>query len=174
MLAFHLPTTVDKEPKVLVSFYRGAVVFHTSTNYQAQKQLVLVPFYRGAVVFLTESEIKAIDERFSSPFIEERLYLMMIIITESHSINGSRPLLSRSGCIFYQDYTGKTSVRFSSPFIEERLYLTHHLTIVLRRIWVLVPFYRGAVVFNLPRWDKRRLWCAEFSSPFIEERLYFR
>ena len=75
MLAFHLPTTVDKEPKVLVSFYRGAVVFHTSTNYQAQKQLVLVPFYRGAVVFLTESEIKAIDERFSSPFIEERLYL---------------------------------------------------------------------------------------------------
>ena len=51
MLAFHLPTTVDKEPKVLVSFYRGAVVFHTSTNYQAQKQLVLVPFYRGAVVF---------------------------------------------------------------------------------------------------------------------------
>ena len=60
---------------------------------------VLVPFYRGAVVFLTESEIKAIDERFSSPFIEERLYLMMIIITESHSINGSRPLLSRSGCI---------------------------------------------------------------------------
>ena len=134
MLAFHLPTTVDKEPKVLVSFYRGAVVFHTSTNYQAQKQLVLVPFYRGAVVFLTESEIKAIDERFSSPFIEERLYLMMIIITESHSINGSRPLLSRSGCIFYQDYTGKTSVRFSSPFIEERLYLTHYLTIVLRRI----------------------------------------
>ena len=83
---------------------------------------------------MEESEIKAIDERFSSPFIEERLYLMMIIITESHSINGSRPLLSRSGCIFYQDYTGKTSVRFSSPFIEERLYLTHHLTIVLRRI----------------------------------------
>ena len=39
---------------------------------------VLVPFYRGAVVFLSKlsSDIKYF--RFSSPFIEERLYLNVI------------------------------------------------------------------------------------------------
>ena len=60
---------------------------------------VLVPFYRGAVVFGRKMKIEQTEKI------------------------GSRPLLSRSGCIFgfirtitYQDY-------------------------------VLVPFYRGAVVF---------------------------
>ncbi|MFZ2191391.1 MAG: hypothetical protein WAV33_04280, partial [Lactococcus raffinolactis] len=36
---------------------------------------VLVPFYRGAVVFEIIQEIKLMTEEFSSPFIEERLYL---------------------------------------------------------------------------------------------------
>ena len=36
---------------------------------------VLVPFYRGAVVFTLIIEYKEKGEKFSSPFIEERLYL---------------------------------------------------------------------------------------------------
>ena len=83
---------------------------------------VLVPFYRGAVVFLkTEEEVNEwlefsspfIEERlylpesdgtyifpkqFSSPFIEERLYFLLED-DEDNIFFGSRPLLSRSGCI---------------------------------------------------------------------------
>ena len=85
-------------------------------------RIVLVPFYRGAVVFQVKTKMLNLKQC-------------------------SRPLLSRSGCIYYGigfyacGYNG-----FSSPFIEERLYLSDkknkHLQIV-----VLVPFYRGAVVF---------------------------
>ena len=60
---------------VLVPFYRGAVVFTIRTFIVSQGTTVLVPFYRGAVVF---AEFKA--------FIENEKY--------------SRPLLSRSGCIY--------------------------------------------------------------------------
>ena len=61
--------------------------------------------------------------------------------------NGSRPLLSRSGCISQQT---------KNRILEQE---------------VLVPFYRGAVVFVK---GVRVLIDAnnEFSSPFIEERLY--
>ena len=62
--------------------------------------LVLVPFYRGAVVFKEEATKAYRDTKCS------------------------RPLLSRSGCI----YTGKTSIS--------------------KKVIVLVPFYRGAVVFK--------------------------
>ena len=62
--------------------------------------VVLVPFYRGAVVFITERENM-----------------------ESSQIC-SRPLLSRSGCIYAM-----------------KLFLDNNFSIVL------VPFYRGAVVF---------------------------
>ena len=37
--------------------------------------MVLVPFYRGAVVFKLASELVSDLGEFSSPFIEERLYL---------------------------------------------------------------------------------------------------
>ena len=37
---------------------------------------VLVPFYRGAVVFENLVMAMSYDELFSSPFIEERLYLI--------------------------------------------------------------------------------------------------
>ena len=61
---------------------------------------------------------------FSSPFIEERLYFegRKIVFLE---LDGSRPLLSRSGCIL--------------EFIDRMHDLEN----------VLVPFYRGAVVFRI-------------------------
>ena len=111
MLAFHLPTTVDKEPYfrdakwlinhpygsrpllsrsgciylsdanlsganlVLVPFYRGAVVFTTKRCRFPVGNSVLVPFYRGAVVFPSDHAKLTAQLEFSSPFIEERLYL---------------------------------------------------------------------------------------------------
>ena len=85
--------------------------------------MVLVPFYRGAVVFLELSFAKYV------------------------ALFGSRPLLSRSGCILLKKLKK------------------------LKKWKVLVPFYRGAVVFDLlfKTYDYSDL----FSSPFIEERLYF-
>ena len=137
----------------------------------AKRKIVLVPFYRGAVVFYDELKTNLEYIEFSSPFIEERLYLQ------------------------HENLPHSNTRRFSSPFIEERLYLTS--TLIGRQIvsvlvpfyrgavvfyesyrnemlgsWVLVPFYRGAVVF----YDelKTNLEYIEFSSPFIEERLYFK
>ena len=88
-------------------------------------------------------------------------------------MNCSRPLLSRSGCIYVEMYQicHQTSVLvpfyrgavvfmsyaingfkkynvFSSPFIEERLYLEHNSNVLNMVYLVLVPFYRGAVVFK--------------------------
>ena len=60
---------------------------------------------------------------FSSPFIEERLYLIKGEIIMS------------------------IKKKFSSPFIEERLYFKKPLGTMITIILVLVPFYRGAVVF---------------------------
>ena len=60
---------------------------------------VLVPFYRGAVVFKNVSE------------------------HNYQNIHSSRPLLSRSGCIFEVVEVVEVVEAFSSPFIEERLYL---------------------------------------------------
>ena len=60
---------------------------------------------------------------------------------------GSRPLLSRSGCISRRKQNDITIRKwFSSPFIEERLY-----------------FELKKNFSTLVKW---------FSSPFIEERLY--
>ena len=84
---------------VLVPFYRGAVVFYRVRESLPTKKEVLVPFYRGAVVFLY-------------------CYFYSSILCI-----GSRPLLSRSGCIYYANGYGIYCVEmFSSPFIEERLY----------------------------------------------------
>ena len=132
---------------------------------------VLVPFYRGAVVFMAAEEAYIFYyEWFSSPFIEERLYFEFVESWEP------------------------SSVTFSSPFIEERLYLKCNKKINLIKERVLVPFYRGAVVFTYdgrtfssPICSSRpllsRSGCiftdeykdyllSAFSSPFIEERLY--
>ena len=38
--------------------------------------------------------------------------------------------------------------KFSSPFIEERLYLLKNNISTKKKFSVLVPFYRGAVVFK--------------------------
>ena len=67
--------------------------------------------------------LNEISGMFSSPFIEERLYFMEIVKTET------------------------VRCKFSSPFIEERLYFDKQTN---RNNFdkVLVPFYRGAVVFN--------------------------
>ena len=64
-----------------------------------KQELVLVPFYRGAVVFYTILETMTEQLGFSSPFIEERLYLIKQNWNNSLKIECSRPLLSRSGCI---------------------------------------------------------------------------
>ena len=63
-------------------------------------------------------------EEFSSPFIEERLYLDKEL---------ERYLIKEA--------------QFSSPFIEERLYLEAEINEIFD-YGVLVPFYRGAVVFK--------------------------
>ena len=106
---------------------------------------VLVPFYRGAVVFGKRGVDMIPKFRFSSPFIEERLY-------------------------FYQLRQALKKRKFSSPFIEERLYFPRLGGQRCPSILVLVPFYRGAVVFI---WRPKTLRKSrKFSSPFIEERLY--
>ena len=61
-------------------------------------------------------------------------------------------------------------VWFSSPFIEERLYLKWRWNLMNQEILVLVPFYRGAVVFK--KVQGLAIGVVGFSSPFIEERLY--
>ena len=63
-------------------------------------------------------------------------------------------------------------LQFSSPFIEERLYLEQQIFIQEWMDAVLVPFYRGAVVFFMDSAQIKSL--AQFSSPFIEERLYLK
>ena len=108
---------------------------------------VLVPFYRGAVVFEWINPLIELVPVFSSPFIEERLYLS------------------------YDDVYLIEITRFSSPFIEERLYFMTKFEPSAHAKLVLVPFYRGAVVFEELRQTSRR-HLSTFSSPFIEERLY--
>ena len=84
---------------------------------------VLVPFYRGAVVFVRKWSEYGTRVKFSSPFIEERLYLKLEL-NMVQQLQCSRPLLSRSGCIY--------------KLIDVSGYIGS----------VLVPFYRGAVVFT--------------------------
>ena len=62
-------------------------------------------------------------------------------------VTRSRPLLSRSGCIYQRFNNRRIRRRFSSPFIEERLYLIEKF-LDFMAYSVLVPFYRGAVVFT--------------------------
>ena len=60
---------------VFVPFYRGAVVFEYK-KIRDEIKSVFVPFYRGAVVFNYGIAFYECGYNgFSSPFIEERLYL---------------------------------------------------------------------------------------------------
>ena len=111
MLAFHLPTTVDKEP-----YFRDA------------KWLINHPY-------------------------------------------GSRPLLSRSGCIYLSDANLSGANLVLVPFYRGAVVFTTKRCRFPVGNSVLVPFYRGAVVFE---WINPLIELVPvFSSPFIEERLYF-
>ena len=74
--------------------------------------------------------------------------------------------------LFHKHGRKPFEVKFSSPFIEERLYFQTRNYENQQGQRVLVPFYRGAVVFFLSM--KKIVRESLFSSPFIEERLYFR
>ena len=110
--------------------------------------------------------------QFSSPFIEERLYFKkdteLMLDLES-----SRPLLSRSGCISYVNELSSTEATSSRPLLSRSGCIFNGIRNKSNWRAVLVPFYRGAVVFN----DDNNYGIAFykwFSSPFIEERLYFK
>ena len=162
--------------------------------YICKGNLVLVPFYRGAVVFSYVRYIGGSNPcsrpllsrsgcicdtyltlfvrccMFSSPFIEERLYLLLSLWMNFWRYNSSRPLLSRSGCI--SKISGDAEVYGDAvlvPFYRGAV-VFWEWAIQNRRYFVLVPFYRGAVVF-ISR-DLVVVETTKFSSPFIEERLY--
>ena len=103
---------------------RSGCISKISGDAEVYGDAVLVPFYRGAVVFNRKYDNHIIYNRFSSPFIEERLYFVAVRDTHIVLLVRSRPLLSRSGCILLtiEELSQRTSW-FSSPFIEERLYL---------------------------------------------------
>ena len=85
------------------------------------KTKVLVPFYRGAVVFEQEKGEMKMAEQFSSPFIEERLYLNENIKSNANIIGFSSPFIEER--LYLIDFFDKILfLLFSSPFIEERLY----------------------------------------------------
>ena len=122
-------------------FIEERLYLHKLQRYRLM-QIVLVPFYRGAVVFTRHATPREIEEyEFSSPFIEERLYLEKV-----------------------RDYD-YNNTGFSSPFIEERLYLKALKRYYQKGNMVLVPFYRGAVVFRVNSQKARELW--EGSRPLL-------
>ena len=131
---------------VLVPFYRGAVVFINVNELGIFSGCVLVPFYRGAVVFADIARL-IYNRTGSRPLLSRS----GCILKNQNSVSQkycSRPLLSRSGCISYgKDTYIYEEYGFSSPFIEERLYLERIEKEKQRKV-VLVPFYRGAVVFQ--------------------------
>ena len=111
-------------PFVLVPFYRGAVVFRSTNFHNNLHKYVLVPFYRGAVVF---SLNKGLEE----------------------ARKGSRPLLSRSGCIYILLMILPKKSLVLVPFYRGAV-VFRTVRIILTFIFhVLVPFYRGAVVFHI-------------------------
>ena len=84
---------------VLVPFYRGAVVFwHDWCNLCGKKENVLVPFYRGAVVF--ENKMTQLENaKVLVPFYRGAVVFDIARLIYVRTEYGSRPLLSRSGCI---------------------------------------------------------------------------
>ena len=102
--------------------------------------MVLVPFYRGAVVFITK-------------------------LFKRKTTVGSRPLLSRSGCISQIDmYELLIDSKFSSPFIEERLYLNYG-TYRIYKQWSSRPLLsRSGCIFMI---TQNTVLCAVSSRPLL-------
>ena len=91
-------------------------------------------------------QIETIEE-FSSPFIEERLYLNLVCLQISVRNNVLVPFY-RGAVVFFAEFRMNYILeQFSSPFIEERLYFDCKKEMERQHDKVLVPFYRGAVVF---------------------------
>ena len=82
-------------------------------------------------MYLRTYYIDIVHLQFSSPFIEERLYFISVAAGVAVGIG------------------------FSSPFIEERLYFETLVDKIYNQ-YVLVPFYRGAVVFKMTEFDNVR------------------
>ena len=64
-----------------------------------QPNMFSSPFIEERLYFKIKSLRELETKMFSSPFIEERLYFQMITVIQEIKYEGSRPLLSRSGCI---------------------------------------------------------------------------
>ena len=91
--------TFETVKDVLVPFYRGAVVFTMVSQYMSAVLTGSRPLLsRSGCISFEEIETIEETEKFSSPFIEERLYFWFVG-KDVADILGSRPLLSRSGCI---------------------------------------------------------------------------
>ena len=90
---------MKKYTKVLVPFYRGAVVFRLQEEHKRHTASSRPLLSRSGCIFKTAEEVNEWLEKFSSPFIEERLYLIAIQTNRETYLKSSRPLLSRSGCI---------------------------------------------------------------------------
>ena len=85
---------------VLVPFYRGAVVFTVKTITEYISKLFSSPFIEERLYFEMRVNNNYIRVVFTSPFIEERLYLQALTSQHKNNKFRSRPLLSRSGCIY--------------------------------------------------------------------------
>ena len=62
-------------------------------------------------------------------------------------VDGSRPLLSRSGCIYRQEEYAETKTVSSRPLLSRSGCIWQNYGSLYLEGKVLVPFYRGAVVF---------------------------
>ena len=69
-----------------------------------------------------------IDSKFSSPFIEERLYLENLVNEVQKVLEFSSPFIEER--LYFHDNAKYCSMcgKFSSPFIEERLYFFIYTT----------------------------------------------
>ena len=85
--------------EVLVPFYRGAVVFNPIVATVREIISFSSPFIEERLYLTMEKIMNLQKQLFSSPFIEERLYLGDTTL-KHNAFNSSRPLLSRSGCIY--------------------------------------------------------------------------
>ena len=110
--------------------------------------------------------------RFSSPFIEERLYLHYIIIQSQKNIS-SRPLLSRSGCISMTEEEMKQNIFGSRPLLSRSGCIYNFSVQPSNEYLCSRPLLSRSGCIYKERgnyYDKRK----KFSSPFIEERLYLK
>ena len=141
-------------------------------RYLLRFKRVLVPFYRGAVVF-DVAFINLIGNPYSSrPLLSRSGCICRILEQEKWLTYCSRPLLSRSGCIWRKRHeTISREKRFSSPFIEERLYLTVKKKWSANMIKFSSPFIEERL-YLMEQVVTHYGETIQFSSPFIEERLY--